>query len=515
MASNLRFAIERVQNFAQTAYNGVVLITSPSTKIPSVFQSAISAAASLDKNFEKEVTILPVDNIAGGRLIHASTGKIDPDYDDVRIFKDTAYKAIKRALSAGVTKPIIVVDKYEPFKNCELVTLLGALEALYVPLEVREDVPSKAKKVDALGVYSSNPSIDEIITLAKNLESGLIVARDIGGSDPERMAPPKVQEYVENEFNSSNISIDVVSDSKELKAKFPLFQAVNRCAEHVERHKGRIIFLTYNPSNDGDIPKKNYYLVGKGVTYDTGGVDIKAGGVMQGMSRDKCGAAAVAGFMKVVSLLAPRNVKIVGIMCMVRNSVGSDAYVSDEIITARSGARVRIGNTDAEGRMAMADSLCYVKELAEKSPQNTHLYTIATLTGHAIRAMGKGYSIVLDNGPARKQGHDSRLSQIGVEIADPFEISTLRKEDIQFHEAKSEGDDIIQANNLPSTMTARGHQGPGGFLLLASGLVNNGSGSEKPIAYSHLDIAASGGFLPENATGAPILALVSALLLNN
>lgn len=81
---------------------------------------------------------------------------------------------------------------------------------------------------------------------------------------------------------------------------------------------------------------------------------------MQGMSRDKCGAAAVAGFMKVVSLLAPRNVKIVGIMCMVRNSVGSDAYVSDEIITARSGARVRVGNTDAEGRMAMADSLCYV-----------------------------------------------------------------------------------------------------------------------------------------------------------
>lgn len=130
--SNLRFAIERVQNLAQTVYNGVVLITSPSTKIPSAFQSAISVAASLDKNFEKEVTVLPVDNIAGGRLIHASTGKIDPDYDDVRIFKDTAYKAIKRALSAGVTKPIIVVEKYEPFKNCELVTLLGALEALYV-----------------------------------------------------------------------------------------------------------------------------------------------------------------------------------------------------------------------------------------------------------------------------------------------------------------------------------------------------------------------------------------------
>lgn len=66
---------------------------------------------------------------------------------------------------------------------------------------------------------------------------------------------------------------------------------------HVEiaRHRGRIIFLTY----EAEAPKETLFLIGKGVTYDTGGADIKAGGVMQGMSRDKCGAAAVAGFMKV------------------------------------------------------------------------------------------------------------------------------------------------------------------------------------------------------------------------
>lgn len=64
----------------------------------------------------------------------------------------------------------------------------------------------------------------------------------------------------------------------------------------IERHRGRIIILTYEPKTP---VRETLYLVGKGVTYDTGGADIKAGGIMAGMSRDKCGAAAVAGFLKV------------------------------------------------------------------------------------------------------------------------------------------------------------------------------------------------------------------------
>lgn len=79
------------------------------------------------------------------------------------------------------------------------------------------------------------------------------------------------------------------------------------------------------------------------------------------MSRDKCGAAAVAGFMKIVSLLKPQNIKVVGALSVVRNSVGSNAYVSDELIVSRSKKIIRIGNTDAEGRMIMADVLCKVK----------------------------------------------------------------------------------------------------------------------------------------------------------
>lgn len=81
--------------------------------------------------------------------------------------------------------------------------------------------------------------------------------------------------------------------------------------------------------------------MGKGVTYDTGGADIKAGGIMAGMHRDKCGSAAVAGFFQTLAAAKPKNIRVLGALCMVRNSVGSDSYVSDELITSRAGVRIR------------------------------------------------------------------------------------------------------------------------------------------------------------------------------
>lgn len=93
-----------------------------------------------------------------------------------------------------------------------------------------------------------------------------------------------------------------------------------------------------------------------------------------------------------MNLLQPPTVKVVAALCLVRNSVGENSYVADEVITAKSGVRVRVGNTDAEGRMAMADALYHLKEMALCSV-NPHLFTIATLTGHAVLTAGSGYSV--------------------------------------------------------------------------------------------------------------------------
>ncbi|XP_058169775.1 putative aminopeptidase W07G4.4 [Anopheles ziemanni] len=459
---------------------------------------------SFDKAFESELSCFRCIEL-NRRVVYSPVGHLT-DYDDVRRYAEAAQAAVGRAIKAGSKTPLLVLPKSsERFVDAPLVALLGALHQLYQPLEVRATA-GKGHGVQSLGVYLPNvASADAWLQSALMLEAGRFVARDIGDGDPERMAPPRVAEYVQKAFSSGTIKVKIVDDPAVFEREYPLFQAVNRAAGTVKRHAGRIIFLEYKPPNPA---RKTVMLVGKGVTYDTGGADIKAGGIMAGMSRDKCGAAAVAGFMKVVELRKPSDVHVVGVMCMVRNSVGEECYVSDEIITSRAKQRIRVGNTDAEGRMAMADALCEMKErvLYEKLPE-PHLYTIATLTGHAVLAVGNS-AIVMDNGPARTADHGLTLQREGENIGDPFEISILRKEDFDFHKGKGIGEDILQANNLPSSRTPRGHQGPAAFLILASGLDQCGRENATPIKYSHLDIAGSAGDVPHTPTGSPILALV-------
>ncbi|KAE8746063.1 hypothetical protein FOCC_FOCC007186 [Frankliniella occidentalis] len=501
------------ENLQSTEYDGVVLVSHlPPGQQPAPFGSILAEASKIDESLASVGGVFGV-NLPSKRFIYAPTGPICPDYDDVRSFADAAKKGICRALKAGVKCPLLIVPSYDKFKQVELVTVLGALEALYVPIMVREDAPKKVVKPVKLGVWLEDKSrTNTAVTLANAIEAGRFVARDIGGGDPERMAPPQVENYVLNAFgNGSGIKVEVLKGTEFFEKEYPLFAAVNRAASVIERHQGRIIFLTYEPQDRKNV-KDTLMFVGKGVTYDTGGADIKAGGVMAGMSRDKCGAAAVAGFMKVVEELKPQHVKVVAALCMVRNSVGENCYVSDEVVTARSGARIRVGNTDAEGRMAMADALCRMKELASGNP-NPRLFTVATLTGHAVLAVGEGYSIVQDNGPARDEGNARKLQDAGAVVGDPFEISTMRREDLAFHRAQSEGDDLLQCNNAPSSRTKRGHQTPGAFLLLASGLEKHGLSSDLPLKYSHLDIAGSAGDLPAEPTGAPIAALAARFVL--
>ncbi|KAG8223569.1 hypothetical protein J437_LFUL003033 [Ladona fulva] len=491
--------MKTVKSLNDSDYDGMVLVshTLPSHLELGSLKAEVEKAIKIDKSVETDGCIREV-NFPAQRLIYSPTGPINRDYDDARSYSEAAAKGIKRALKAGVTSPLLILPFERKFVHADLVTLLGALEALYVPIQFREDVPEKNSKIKQLGVWGPDPSaVNTIISLALALEIGRSVARDIGGGDPERMSPPRVEEYVTNIFkNNPHIKLQVIKDVEVFKKEYPL-------------HNGRILMLEYEGEGPIDC---TLMLVGKGVTYDTGGADIKAGGVMAGMSRDKCGAAAVAGFLKVVSELKPKRIKVIGAMAMVRNSVGEECYVSDEIIASRSKVRVRVGNTDAEGRMAMADLLCQMKEKVVSGEINPHIMTLATLTGHACLTVGTGYSIVMDNGPARENGQSKLLQEAGSILGDPFEISTIRREDFNFHKDKGEGVDVLQCNNMPSSRTPRGHQGPAAFLILSSGLDKHGLDSSVPIKYSHLDIAASAGDYPDEPTASPILALYAAYL---
>lgn len=494
------------------SYDLVLVVTDKLDKLTgnlSCLKTPLEDYAKIDQAFDKQPILIHTDVVPCGRVIFSATGPLNRDYDDVRRFADAASAGIKRALQAGCRRPLLVRPIDDSFEKAGQVAAMAVLHVLYVPIELRE--AGQGAKVDALGIWCNDiDRVTKAIAQLSALESGRIVARDINGSDPERMAPPAVEEYVRDAFRDSCVQVNVVSDLNTLNKDFPLLGAVNRAASSVPRHRGRVIFLEYTGS--GTVTR-TLFLVGKGITYDTGGADVKTGGAMAGMSRDKGGASAVAGFMKVLSILKPENIRVVAGMSMVRNSIGEESYVADEVVTSRAGKRVRVGNTDAEGRMVMADVLCRMKELALEAV-NPHLMTIATLTGHAVRAMGPAYSIIMDNGPAKQRSTAQAMQAAGDKCGDPFEISTLRREDYEFHTDKSDYAHVLQANTQPSTMTNRGHQGPGAFLVLASGLDQHGIDSNQPLPYSHLDIAGSAGHHPDIPTAAPIPALVSHFVLD-
>ncbi|EDV22798.1 expressed hypothetical protein, partial [Trichoplax adhaerens] len=441
--------------------------------------------------------------------IYSSTGPVNRDYDDVRRVTDAAKAAIVRAYKAGHKRPVLVLPKETPFSNSFEAGVLGALSAAYVPLELREARPNKARNIDELGVFVRNGQEEALVPFLKAIESGRLVSRDIGGSDPERMAPPNAARYVQEAFIDTPVKVNVISDVDMIEKEYPLFAAVNRCSKTVPRHNGRIVYLEY--TGEGAI-EETLLLVGKGVTMDTGGADLKVNGVMRGMHRDKCGAATVAGFFQILSRLRPKNIKVMGGMALVRNSIGTDCYVCDEIITSRAGVRVRVVNTDAEGRMAMSDVLCRMKEKAQNEI-NPHIMTIATLTGHAVMAVGGSYSCVLDNGPASRLHTAHKLQEAGHQIGDPLEVSTLRREDYDFVGPDTIYEDVRQCNELPSSRTPRGHQFPAAFMIRASGLDKFGIDADKPIRYTHLDIAGSSGLYPQvNPTGAPLPSLAQRYL---
>ncbi|KAI9496457.1 hypothetical protein BDB00DRAFT_808934 [Zychaea mexicana] len=520
-------------------YDGTIVFFSDKKALTTVIPAA-QVYADMDEHFGESIQLIVVSDNQGPskRVVVAPVGSINNDFDDVRRFKDAAFAAGKRALKAGVTAPIVVFadtpkdssnlgwtfDGEDDFKHYLEVTILGLFESAYEPIDVREHAERSKKPLQVfkqLGFSTRDQvQVESLIQKVSAIEMGRRVSKDIGSPDPERMSPIQVVKYLQDTFGKDpRIKMTVIDDIETIKKEYPLAHAVTRASLAVSRHHPRFVLFEYQSPDQSKV-KENLYFVGKGVTYDTGGADIKCSGHMRGMSRDKCGAAAVAGYFKTISMLQPDRVNVRAGLALVRNSVGSDSYVSDEVIYSRNGTRVLVGNTDAEGRMVMTDLLCQFKEeaVASSSSAPNFLFTVATLTGHALRAYN-GYGIALDNGFARRHKMSQRIYDAGHVLADPFEISTFRREDVEVVQPGRSSEDVVQANDQPSTMTNRGHQYPAGFMLIASGLDKHGLKDKKPIGFTHLDVAGSAeemsavGWSIPRVTGSPVAALTGAFLL--
>jgi len=532
----------RLADFAHGAWDALLLLCADDlSALPAPLRAALDDARALDEALltpgEAHLALLPAGAWGGGRrLVVAGVGDLKGDGDDVRRWRDAAAAAARRALAAGALRPCLAlagVPARGPLAALHArayeVAALGALSALWQPLEAREQ--GRGRAFEALGLCLegaaaplSAPGAEGDEARARwarwvsAAESGRGVARDVAGTNPERMAPPQVEDLCKRLFRDSAVQVEVLKAPDELLRDYPLLSAVARASMEVKRHQPRVVRLTYEGAPREGAPLTSLYLAGKGVTYDTGGADLKTDGHMAGMSRDKGGAAAVVGLFRTLALLRPAGLRVVAELGVVRNSIGADAFVSDEIIPSHAGVRVRIGNTDAEGRLVLADLLSHLRaaalaRAAAHPGEPQRLFSVATLTGHAGRAVGT-YTIALDSSAAEEQGVARALAEAGERVGDCVELSRLRREDFDFVRPRSLADDLLSCNNAPSSATPRGHQFPMAFLIKASGLGAHGRFSEAPLCYTHIDIGGSGveggDWQHGRPTAAPLLAWLEA-----
>jgi leucyl aminopeptidase len=166
-----------------------------------------------------------------------------------------------------------------------------------------------------------------------------------------------------------------------------------------------LIVMTYEPA--GAPAKPVLGLVGKGITFDTGGISIKPADGMEKMKYDMAGGAAMIGAMRGIALLKPK-VKVIGIVCATENMPSGKAQKPGDVQIAMSGKSIEIINTDAEGRLVLADGLFYARQLG-----CTHLIDAATLTGACVVALGFVNAGIFTNDDAMYERFQKALARAG------------------------------------------------------------------------------------------------------
>lgn len=167
-------------------------------------------------------------------------------------------------------------------------------------------------------------------------------------------------------------------------------------------HESQLIHLTYRPKN----PKAKIVLLGKGLTYDSGGLSLKSADSMVSMKCDKAGGSAVLGVMCALKAL-DIECEVHGIIGAVENMIGGNAYKPDDVLRAKNGMTIEVKNTDAEGRLVLADCLCYAQDEIENFD---YIFDVATLTGASIIALGSHTMAVMGhNDDLKKQLHTAAL----------------------------------------------------------------------------------------------------------
>jgi leucyl aminopeptidase len=266
----------------------------------------------------------------------------------------------------------------------------GALLAAY-QYDKYHDEKAKKKAEDGLKAWTI---VEKLAAQVRSGEQGLaegmlgargtILARDLV-NEPASIATPRhlVEHAKRIAAEQKNVSVEIFDREEAQKRGMEAFLAVAAGATE----EPYFIHLTYKPKG----AKRRIALVGKGITFDSGGLQIKPGDYMTTMKCDMAGAAAVLGVFSVISEVAP-PVEVHGIIAATENMPGKSAYKPGDVVRAMNGKTIEIGHTDAEGRVTLADALSFAMT---KKPDV--IIDLATLTGACVAALGEEIAGIMSN----------------------------------------------------------------------------------------------------------------------
>ncbi len=312
-------------------------------------------------------------------------------------------------------------------------------------------------------------------------------ARDLVNTPPNLLNPASFADAVAERAKSvSGVKVSVLDEKRLAKEGYGGLVAVGRGSAHPPR----LVTLSYAPRS----PQSTLAFVGKGITFDSGGLWVKQALGMLTMKCDMAGAAAVAAaVLAIAELQLP--VAVTGQLCLAENMPGPDAVRSGDVITMRNGTTVEVLNTDAEGRLVLADGLSLASETHPDA-----IVDVATLTGASMVALGKRTAAVLANDDLF-QGEVTTAATMAGETVWPMPIA-----------------EELRANlDTPVADLKHWADGPGGMMLAAAFLrefIGEGPVKE-PIPWAHLDVAgpayndgAPHGYTPKGGTGFAVRTLV-------
>ena len=316
------------------------------------------------------------------RVLIAGMGK--PEKFDSAALRRLAGAAVRFLKPKGITSIAFATDESPAVVEG---AIPGAWEPDYLKTEKgSKDKSSKDKPISLITIATSgDPALDAAVEKARIIAEATNLSRDISVEPPNLLTPLTLADRARQIAQACGLSFEVLDQDRMRQLGMGALLGVAQGSANPPA----LIIMQYKPENA--ISNDHLGLVGKGVTFDTGGISIKPSEGMEKMKYDMAGGAAVIGAMQAIALLKP-PIAVTGIVPAVENMPGSRAQRPGDIVTSLSGKTIEILNTDAEGRLILADAITYAKQLG-----CTHLIDTATLTGAIVVALGYASSGVFAN----------------------------------------------------------------------------------------------------------------------